>query len=450
MIQRNVILPVAAVSLGRVLSAAAVGLCATLACSDESLNMGEGVPGVETPVLPSSSRCRESPILEGEVVVRTQEEVDTLEGCEEVDGDLYIGAFQNAQLRALHALTSVSGLLTIGGTPYAQNDVIDPPGLSETQKQEFVERGWLPSLEGLEALESAGSLTLLGLASEDLAPLGNLTTLTDGLSIWAAPNLKNFNGLQKLAELRMLSISAALQLASFDGLTLPSYVGNIDLTDVDLRQLDPLAVSYIGSLHLEDTQLHDLSAFANLRGADAIQIVACFRLESLAGLENLESLQSLDLDYNGYLLEVPDFDKLYRLNALRITGSPSLARLPAFANLQVRQNYVPNPQDFILSRPDVIELDDLGVTTFSLPASWLSASVVKITNNAALTRVDFTGQSYVDYLSIQGNPLLENVSTGALDKVNVLEVVDNPRLSLTTFDSVRHLDMTASGNADAP
>ena len=118
--------------------------------------------------------------------------------------------------------------------------------------------------------------------------------------------------------------------------------------------------------------------------------------------------------------------------------------------MQIRLNYAPNPQDFILSRPDVIELDTLGVTTVSLPGSWLSASVVKITNNAALTRVDFTGQSYVDYLSIQNNPLLESVNTAALDKVNVLEVVDNPRLSVSAFASVRHLDMTASGNADAP
>jgi len=456
MIQRNAVQPFAAAALVRVMSAAACGLCATLvACSDESLNMGEGVPVVETPVLPSSSRCRESPVLEGEVVVRNQEQVDALEGCEGIDGDLYIGAFADAQLRALHALTAVSGRFTIGGTPDEQFGVTQPPGLvepwSEQEKQEFLEGGWLSSLEGLEALESAGRLTLYGLASEDLAPLGNLTTLTDGLlEIWAAPNLKNFNGLQKLSAFSWLSINAALQLESFDGLTLPSEMEGIDLNDVDLRQLKPLAVTYLGSLHLEDTQQHDLAPFANLIGANAIQIVACQQLESLAGLENLENLSSLDLDYNGYLLDVPDFDKLYRLDALRITGSPSLARLPAFPIMQIRPNYVLNPQDFTLSRPDVIELDTLGVTAFSLPGSWLSASVVKITNNAALTRVDFTGQSYIDYLWIQNNPLLLNVSTGALDKVNVLEVVDNPRLSLGAFASVRHLDMTASGNADAP
>jgi hypothetical protein len=451
MIRRNLICPCAAVALARVTSATALGLCATLlGCSNDSINMGEGVSVVEAPPLPSSSRCQESPVLRGEVVVRNQAELDALEGCEVIDGDLYVDAFEGAHLRALHALTSVSGLLSIGAT---QDPVLDgtPQQLDAArQHQELQESGWLASLEGLEALESAGSLTLIGLAS-DLKPLAQLRMLVDGsLSLAFATNLRNFDGLQNLVGLRMLSINAALRLDSFDGLTLPSFMAGMDLTDVDLRQLKPLAVTAIDGLYIEDTQVHDLAPFASLQSARAIQIVANQKLESLTGLENILRVEYLDLDYNRYLVEVPDFEKLWGLQVLRITGSPLLARLPAFQGMQVP--YVSNNQEqFILGRPDVIELEDLGsVTTFSMPAGWSSASVVRIQNNANLRRVDFTGQTYIDYLSIQNNPLLENLNTGVLDKVNVLEVVDNPRLSMATFGAIRHLDMTASGNADAP
>ncbi|MEY4543919.1 MAG: hypothetical protein RL685_114 [Pseudomonadota bacterium] len=442
MTQRNVIPPL--VALYRLTSATTLGLCATLlGCSDDSINMGEGIPVVQEPVIAPSGRCAESAVLAEDVIAHNQAEVDALEGCEVIDGSLTIMVFAGANLFALHALTEVRGALYIGEIDQEQ-----------PEQQGVLESGWLPSLEGLESLERAGSLHLSGLTSEDLAPLAELRTLTSASLSISSSNLRSFDGLQNLTGVRYLRINAALRLESFDGLTLPENMGQLDLTDVDLRRLKPLGVMSIDSIRVEDTGLHDLTAFADLRYTQYIQIVANQKMESLAGLEDIDRIESLDLDYNRYLLEIPDFNYLFGLTSLRITGSPQLQRMPAFPALdlaQIPNSYLTDQENFTLYRPDVIELEDLGsLTSIRMPAGWASAAVVLIQNNASLTRVDFTGQSYIDYLSILNNPLLDTVGIGELDKVNVLEVVDNPRLSATTFDGVRRLDTTASGNAAAP
>jgi hypothetical protein len=452
--QNNLIVPGAASSLARLTSAATIGLCATLlGCSDDSVNMGEGVPEqVRRSGVPSSSRCAESPILEGVVVVHNQQELDQLEGCEVIEGSLYVEPFKGGQLRALHALTAVGGVLSIGlGLEPNTDPELEIPALWGTLAQE----GWLSSLEGLEALEGAENLMLAGLTSEDLRPLRSLRWLSEGnLSIWFAKNLKSFDGLQSLTGLRGLVVNTAPQLESFDGLTLPRSMDLMQLIDVDLRRLKPLDAQYIDSLWIDDTQLQDLTPFANLGAATGIEILVNQKLESLAGLEGLGFLQSLSVRGNPSLLEIPDFELVFGLEELRITHSPQLARLPAFPGLDIDPDSfteTPEGEELIRIRPELIWLEELAsITTFSMPAGWSSAGMVQIANNANLRSIEFTGQRYVDYLSIQNNPLLETVSTGVLNKVNELHVVDNPRFSVTAFDAIRHLDRTASGNADGP
>lgn len=447
--QNNVILPGAASSLVRRTSAAAMGLCATLlGCSEESINMGEGVRDVERSGVPSSSRCAESPILKEDVVVHNQQELDALEGCEVIEGSLYVAAFEGGQLRALHALRAVSNEIAIGQTP-------DPYGESEHDVwvwQMLTEKGWLSSLEGLDALESAASLYVMGLTAKDLAPLSSLRWLTASyVGIESAHQLKNLDGLQNLTGLRSLRVVGAPQLESLDGLTLARSMDYLELSNVDLRRVKPLEAQSIQTVWLVATQLHDLTPFANLDGVTGIQISSNQKLESLAGLEGLSFVESLNVSYNPSLLDVPDFDQAYGLQELRIIDNPKLARLPAFPALGFgieTYQVTPPGEELIITRPEVIQLQELSsVTTFSMPPGWASAGIVQIENNANLQSIEFTGQTYVDYLLIQNNPLLETVSIGVLDKVNEIHVVDNPRFSVSAFDGIRHLDMTASGNA---
>lgn len=452
MIQSNVILPRAARPVARVASAVTFGLCATLlGCSGETINMGEGTPLVELPSLPSSSRCVTDPVLEGEIVVRSQEEVDALEGCEVIDGDLYVVAFEGAHLRALHALTEVRGLLGIGAFPPWAS--VEEPG-EELRPSQQLNEAWLSSLEGLESLERAGSLTLNGLTSRGLEPLANLRTLTEGwLSIWSAPNLESFDGLQNLVGLQNLDVTGgARRLASFDGLTLPEYMRSLRIDNADLRQLQPLGVRAIaGELSLFDNQLRDLSAFSSLIYAEGISLIANRKLESLSGLENLDAISRLVVEYNVALTEVPDFEYVPSIDVMTFVVNPLLAKLPAFPNLADSPDpngSVSSVEESLNVRPQLIQVYGMdALTTLTLPAGWKSASLVRIENNANLRQIDFTGQSYIEYLTITDNPLLESVSTGALDKVNVLNLAENPALPPTAFDAVRRLDTTSQPGA---
>lgn len=442
MIQRNVILP-------------SIGLyAALLGCSDDSINMGEGLPVVvEEPALPSSSRCVDSPVLEGDIIVRNQDEVDALEGCEMIDGDLNIVPFEGAHLRALHALTELRGALGIGDISDTQ--ALDPLD-EEFEAVQRLQEAWLSSLEGLEALQSARSLKISGFTGEDLEPLAKLSTLTDRfLSIWSAPNLKSFDGLQSLVDLQSLTVVGVRKLESFDGLTLPENMRELFIENADLRQLKPLGVKYVDSLHMFDNQLTNLDAFASLTSVNRVSLISNRKLQSLAGLRNVQYMDSLVVEYNIALTEVPDFEYVPWLHTLRFVVSPLLTKLPSFPGLypglQLPPEAGPALEESLGLRPDVIQVYGMdSLTTFLMPAGWPSASLVRIELNPNLRQIEFTGQSYIEFLSISQNPALESVSTGVLEKVTVLNLAENPLLPATSFDAVRRLDTTSNPGSGAP
>lgn len=446
MIQRNVFFPRALSVVARRASSATLALCATLlGCSDHSINMGEGVPVVEEPAPPSSSRCADDPVLEGDVVVSSQEELDALEGCQRVNGDLIIEPFEGAHLRSLHALEAVSGALKIG-------DVVN---LFEPSDPRFYELArlqvaWLSSLEGLEALESADSLTVYGLTSADVRPLARLGRLTRGsLTFASAANLRSFDGLQSLTGVTSLYINNCDQLMSFDGLTLPGYMNWLHVSGADLRELQPLGITWVDGMTLESTRLHNLTAFSGLLDArEGISVKDNKELESLAGLDALQTVGTLTLWNNRVLASLPSFDQLYRVENLHLVSNPRLAQLPTFPALTSPEWVTElDPTQALTGRLDVISVFNMpGLTTFTVPRGVASASVIKFTRNPNLRQIEFTQQSYIEYLSLHDNPLLETVSTGALERVTVLNLADNPLLPATTFDGVRRLDTTSSSD----
>lgn len=461
MIQRNVILPRAARPLARIASASTLGLCvALLGCSDDSINMGEGIPVVEEePGLPSSSRCADSPVLEGDVLVRNQDELDALEGCEVIRGNLGIVPFEGAHLRTLHALTEVSGVLGIGD---ASGILQLLPGEepSDITEADFalaaLAEAWLPSLEGLEALERAGGLQLNGLTAEHLRPLARLQTLTNGyLTIWSAPNLRSFDGLQSLVGLERLEVVGVRALESFDGLSLPKYMRELSIENADLRQLEPLGVEYVEWLRLFDNRLTTLDAFASLTSAGHISLISNRRLVSLMGLKDLTQLDSLVVEYNIRITEVPDFEQLLWLRTLRFVVSPLLSKLPSFPALFSGAGLPREAgvafEESLGRRPDVVQVYGMdALTTLTLPGGWSSASLVEIELNPNLRQIEFTNQSYIEFLSILRNPVLESVTIGALDKVSMLNLAENPLLPATSFDAVRRLDTLSDPGSGAP
>jgi hypothetical protein len=125
----------------RTLSPLALG-ASLLGCSADTVNMGEDGVHVEPPLqLPSHSRCRESTIIDGDVVaIRTQEGIAELEGCTTINGDLAISAFEGADLRPLHALTSVLGSLDLGGCCLHGEDPRPPEEVPQSMRFQICAR----------------------------------------------------------------------------------------------------------------------------------------------------------------------------------------------------------------------------------------------------------------------------------------------------------------------
>jgi hypothetical protein len=102
-------------------------------------------------------------------------------------------------------------------------------------------------------------------------------------------------------------------------------------------------------------------------------------------------------------------------------------------------------------QPDLFEVSyNAQISAVTVPAGWLSGGAVLINDNPALTRVDFTNQTTIEYLSLQNNPALAAVGLGALDTINRIDVVDNPNLQFSVFEPVRTFEAAASGNATEP
>jgi hypothetical protein len=440
---RNIRTLCQASSLARLSSFAVLPLTMlSLACSADAITMGED--GAGSAPVPSDSRCAESPQVTGDVTVTNQREIELLEGCEAIEGDLVVIGFAGADLRPLHALRAVSGLLHLGG---------DPNG--EPAPDPSVEGSWLQSLAGLESLESAGALLLSGLVAEDVEPLGSLRVLTTGM-LWVmmSPNLVDLGGLAQLRGVTDLLLSCEA-LESIDGLVLPEEMKTLTLSGANLSQLKSIGVRTItDSLEVRSTGLTNLEAFSGLRQARSVGIGSNAALESMDGLNSLQFAESLAVYDNQSLTRLPEFSQLRQLNNLMVRDNERLTTLSEFPLLFLQPTYIRDalaPEELLGLRPDVIDISsNASLTAVALPVGWLSGAAMMIEDNAALTQVEFTRQRSVDYLSIQNNPVLGSLVLGELATVNRLDLINNPSLEPTAFDTVRTFETNLSSSALAP
>lgn len=427
-------------------------VAALQACSADVVNMGENPENPEQPELPASSRCRHSTTLTGEIIVRNQEQLNELEGCEVIDGSLMIAAFAGADLRPLHALTRIEGPLDLPG----QFPVTD--GAEDEWIERYFASGWLSSLEGLESLERAGGLAISGLSAASLEPLENLRTLDNGtLFLGDCPNLRDLRGLEGLREFSTFYMFSE-NLESIAALRMPDTMDEVHITSPKLVDLGRQRVRYIASnLILIRTALENLDGFAELRSiGDGLVVEANPYLKDTNALNELRSLGGLVVRSNAELTRLPNFESLYELSTLMIYDNPRLTELPQFGAL-----YEIAPADSGLSARDRglrldLRLDHIEVVgnpellRFAVPVAWRDGELVVIENNMKLREVDFGRLESIDLLSIRNNPALANVSLGALSRVDVLSVLENPSLQSSSFDAVQAFEREMVGNADAP
>jgi hypothetical protein len=436
-----------------------------LGCTSDGIDLGGGVL---TQPIERGARCQDSTIVEGNVVVASQQDLEDLEGCEEIRGDFTIQMFADAELTPLHALQVVEGGLLIGGTLFGalwdgQGDVEDL-----LLAEQALRGTWLASLEGLESLERVGALMLSDTAVSDLSPLAQLrgiggagaspeSILESGdLIIQGNPLLRDLTGLERARGVTEVQIGFNGALESLDGLT-PS---------LDLRLL----------LVFEEPALTDIDVFAPVTtvGELTLSTVGVTQLDALSGLVVVEG--AISISNNPDLVDINGLGNVQQAKSLEVVNNAKLERLPSFQSYFVAPETIvigDNPElealtfDFFQASTDgffigsAIELSTGGVlirNNVSLrsvvfppnPIESLGVKAMQVVAfelNPSLAEVDFGGLERADRLVILQNPALGQVTLGALATVDTLQVTDNPSLDTSVFDPVRTFERIEAGNA---
>jgi hypothetical protein len=416
------------------------------ACSGDVVNVGENAEPLGEGVA-----CAQVPA--GDVVVRSQAEIDALEGCTTVDGNLQVVPFAGADLRPLYALRSVAGQLRFE----APLDIVD--GATVNHFNDLNRTGWL-ALDGLTALESVGGLYIRGLATASLAPLSNLRVLTEGDLVLAdCGGLRDLHGLENLRGVDALTL-VCNELESMAALRLTGEMSSIYIDGERLTELGSIGVwGVLNDVALYGTRLANLDAFAELSFVGgALAVVRNSALTNVDGLSQLEASGTLVIQGNPVLSRLPAFDAITRLDGLVIQNNAVLSALPAFSGVNADLNGSGNGPDgqwteaaLLSFRPQQIEIsNNPALRQFDVPAGWQSGSHVVIRDNPALERLGLGQLAAIDLLEIENNPLLAGVDLDALATVDSLHVRDNPQLPGAAFDAVQTFERDMSGNAGTP
>jgi hypothetical protein len=377
------------------------------------------------------------------VVIENQEQLDQLEGCEEIDGNLYVRPFADPDFRPLAALRRVGGALELGRRTEA-----DMPELPHDILQEIIDRetallaaGWLASLEGFENLERAGSLSLSGVGAPNLEALSSLTTLSNGgaLQIDLCTGLRDLTGLERLTGVVDLRLPCS-SLESLAGPRFSPHMGDVAIGGASLVDLGNLAPESVDTLSIQGTALENIDALSDLTHATSIALIGNAALANIDALDTLEMVDSLSIEENPRLERLPELASMGQLHELRIVSNDSLENLPILPNLGISPSEWDDlaPGNLLLVRPNLILVRlNPALESLVIPAGWPAVSYLAIDSNAGLVNIDLSNLHAADGLHISGNPRLETVSLGLLETVDDLRVTGNPLLSLEPFEDLQ-------------
>ncbi len=201
-------------------------------------------------------------VIEGDAVVRTNQEAEALEGVVEVTGRLLIGGTFAAP-GSVSDLTPLAGLQRVGGLVSVQSTTA------------------LTTLDGLENVTAAGGLNITdNRVLTDLDGLDGLTTVNGGtLVIRENPALADLSALGSVtgsADAIRISLNPALtDLEGLGGIT--SVAGDLQVSGVGLQSLTGLeSIASLGGNLLISTSAVD---FANLTDYALPGLTTVFRVQ---------------------------------------------------------------------------------------------------------------------------------------------------------------------------
>jgi len=293
------------------------------------------------------------PIYVGDVELRTDADVELLEGYEVIQGSL--GVFEGVtDLSPLHALEEITGSLRIEDTTT------------------------LPSLAGLDSVAHIGAdLGIRGSTLTSLTGLGALTSL-EGLSIEDTEHLQDLSALASVPGFSrnlVVTNSTLESLAGLDGLTEVRGYLNIQNTS-SLASLAGLeAVTYVGKtlFVVQCPRIEDLDGLAGLVTVNESVSISDLPLLSRVDLPVQVVADVVQIVRNPELASI-EMSGLVTTGELEIHGNPKLTGVSAPALSEVEGWLQVDDNDSLESIGDFASLATVGVR-------------VSITRNDAITQL---------------------------------------------------------------
>jgi hypothetical protein len=433
-----------------------LAIMTALGCADETVNLGGGGVGQ----IRRGARCRESPIVSESVRVTSQADLESLAGCEEIDGDLMIQVFAGADLSPLASLRVIDGLLALGAEPdLGEGIASEQDQLLIAERDQILADGYLPTLTGLDALERVAGLDFYGIAAEDLDPLLSLRALSGrsrdrltGLLSIVGTRLRSLQGLANVEGVDDLAIVDNPGLESLAGLVLGEFPRNVAVMGSpkigSMPELSPLI--YINTLSLYDLGITDLSDLANLYSVESSLVL--FGNRNLVNVDWLAGVNAaqLQIEKNPALESIPPLSEMVWLESFIAADNSELKTI----NLDLPPHGAGPDivQGEILTDP--IKVIDIGrnpkLTGVSLAAGLERGRFLAIYENPSLSSVSMGTLTSLEEVNLAENASLGSVDLGALETVQSLLVTDNPSLDTTGLAALRTFETRLEGNASDP
>jgi hypothetical protein len=334
-------------------------------------------------------------------------------------------------LSRLNKLESLTGLETVEwqSAVISQNDALQAlDGLRVPPDVTSIEISANPQLTNVLALKTLQSVTNISLSAlpalKNLDGLQSLKNVDGGLTVFGCDLLQDLTGFGpsiSFGRLGMLGIAQNPQLRSLNGLTLTEAPLTVYIADNPV--LDSLAGllgtrgTKLGTLQLEQLPaLKTLTDLSAAREANVITIQSCDGLADLRGLEQLTTVESLQLLDCAKLQTVKGLDALETVTeALGFGGLPSLTSLQNLAKLHNTARLEVRDTGVLVSLAGLEQLTQLGA--------------LRIENNLKLQSID---------------------GLSAVEKLQTFQLIQNPALtSLAAFAKLRAVDalIAISNNA---
>jgi hypothetical protein len=442
--------------------------------ADECRALREAAP--ELADAPGFSLCATEPVVWRSLRVRTQAEVDALEGCTRIEGDLFVELLPGVETSRLASLAAVTGSLWISA------------GVCGAAPAE--------ALSGLASIEAVGDLRLYALPVSDLSALAGLRQVgfPDGggdvvlsqcseltslstmqgwgrlgrVGVYGCPRIESLDGLSGLAieslDLEAVGIHSLAGLSSLDTLRYLTLMDDPQLTSLSglgavASTLRFLALGYHESLRsleglgdlpaLETLTLLSLPHLASLSGARLPAALDFLQLEDLPSLEDASTLGQLESVGDLTLVELPvPLGVLVppEVGALRLRGG-GFVDLSGLEGVTVRRSLS------IRDIPSLRSLAGLGGATLvdlelrGLPGLTDFGAVrleprmrSLVLDDVGLTRSEpLAGVQQVASLQLSETPLTELDALSSLSEAGEIELSSNALENVEGLASLRHV-----------